>query len=427
MAIQDLTPQLRTRLNRMERAVGWFLFLAMALLIFGFSYYIYKTAENRGWFKNKAKYFIFADSAKNLVPGTTPVELLGKNVGTVTRIEPMPARGEGSEYNVYVEFEILEPYYGYVWTEGSQVTLTSDNPLTGNLVLDVSRGTNGYNTYIAYPVKQMSLDEIQNSSARDNLRLGQDVYSGTNLLFKAWRPVTNLTGITNTDLWIIDHSLQKARLTAVWNEKGRHYEPLTESTKPYELPTVQEVALTDRLEAMIGQVQDALPGILALTNKINAVLDNTATLTSNLNEVANNARPAASNLAVITANLRDPKGSLGDWLIPTNLNAELNSTLLNANVTITNADTNMVMLAESIEHSLNNLADITSNLNQQVQSNSNILTQISDIVVNADQFVQGLKHFWLLRSAFKTPKTNAPVANVSAPGGSPRANGQNQR
>src|SRR5580692_252227 len=93
MALQDLTPQLRTRLNRMERAVGWFLVLAMALLIFGFGYYIYKTAESRGWFKNKARYFIFLDSAKGLVPGTTAVELLGKNVGTVTDVQPMPARG----------------------------------------------------------------------------------------------------------------------------------------------------------------------------------------------------------------------------------------------------------------------------------------------------------------------------------------------
>ena len=75
----------------MERAVGWFLFLATALLLFGFGYYIYKTAESKGWFKNKAKYFIFVDSAKNLAPGTS-VELLGKEVGHVTDVQPMPAR-----------------------------------------------------------------------------------------------------------------------------------------------------------------------------------------------------------------------------------------------------------------------------------------------------------------------------------------------
>ena len=50
MALQDLTPQLRTRLSRMERAVGWFVFLAMLLLAFGFVYYVYATAERKGWF-----------------------------------------------------------------------------------------------------------------------------------------------------------------------------------------------------------------------------------------------------------------------------------------------------------------------------------------------------------------------------------------
>ena len=49
MALQDLTPQLRTRLSRVERAVGWFVFLATLLLLFGFGYYLKHTAERRGW------------------------------------------------------------------------------------------------------------------------------------------------------------------------------------------------------------------------------------------------------------------------------------------------------------------------------------------------------------------------------------------
>src|SRR5271165_6058363 len=138
MAIQDLTPQLRTRLNRMERAVGWFLFLATALLVFGFGFYIYKRAESKGWFKNKARYYVFTQSAKGLAIGD-PVELLGKNVGSITDVQPMPARGPGSEYNVYVEFEVLEPYYGYLWTEGSVASLNSANPLLGSRVLEVSK------------------------------------------------------------------------------------------------------------------------------------------------------------------------------------------------------------------------------------------------------------------------------------------------
>ena len=304
--------------------------------------------------------------------------------------------------------------------------MTSDNPFTGVQVLSVSRGSNGYSTYISFPVREMSWSEIEGSPDLANLRLGQEIHDGTRLTHRAWQPVTNLVGFEKTNLWIIDRSSQKKSLTAVWDDKLHRYKPLAKDTKPYELPTLQEVPLTDRLQGLVSAIEAALPNILALTNKISTVLDNSAALTSNLNNVAESARPAASNLAVITAQLREPKGSLGEWLIPTNLNAQLETTLLNANVTITNADTNLVALAESIGRSLENLANITSNLNVQVQSNSNMLRQISDIVVHSDEFVQGLKRHWLLRSAFKTPSTNAPGSRSAEPLFSPRASGGRQ-
>jgi len=45
MALQDLTPQLRTRLSRLERVVGIFVVLATLLLLAGLGYYVYSTAE----------------------------------------------------------------------------------------------------------------------------------------------------------------------------------------------------------------------------------------------------------------------------------------------------------------------------------------------------------------------------------------------
>ncbi|MGO8764444.1 MAG: hypothetical protein ACLQSR_04820, partial [Limisphaerales bacterium] len=63
MPLQDLTPQLRTRLSHMERAVGWFVFLATALLIFGFGYYLYHLADQRGWFKIKANFHTYLQSS----------------------------------------------------------------------------------------------------------------------------------------------------------------------------------------------------------------------------------------------------------------------------------------------------------------------------------------------------------------------------
>src|SRR3989442_12447670 len=111
MALQDLPPQLRTRLSRMERAVGWFVLLATALRIFGLVYYVYPPAERKGWFLTKARYFTFTDRATGLKAGD-PVQLMGFEVGQITRIDAQPP--EDYAHNVYVEFEIKQPYYGYL-------------------------------------------------------------------------------------------------------------------------------------------------------------------------------------------------------------------------------------------------------------------------------------------------------------------------
>src|SRR5512141_1328576 len=144
MALQDLTPQLRTRLSRMERAVGWFVMLALAALIFGFAYYVYNTAERKGWFLTKAPYYTFAKSATGLKPGD-PVRLMGFDAGAITDIKPMP--GDQFEYNVYIEFVLKDPNYGYIWTEGSRARIATADFL-GKRVLEVTKGTGGYPTYV---------------------------------------------------------------------------------------------------------------------------------------------------------------------------------------------------------------------------------------------------------------------------------------
>src|SRR5688572_4138307 len=133
MALQDLTPQLRTRLSRMERTVGWFVLLATALLAFGFVYYAYNTAKRKGWFLTKAPYFTFTDRATGLKVGD-PVMLMGFEVGQITVIDAQPP--EDFYYNVYVEFEVKQPYYDYLWSVGSRAkVLTAD--LLGKRVLEV--------------------------------------------------------------------------------------------------------------------------------------------------------------------------------------------------------------------------------------------------------------------------------------------------
>jgi predicted signal transduction protein with EAL and GGDEF domain len=184
------------------------------------------------------------------------------------------------------------------------------------------------------------------------------------------------------------------------------------------LRAVETPPISDQLQAMVLQVQTAVPNILALTNKIATVLDNAANATSNLNVTLVGTRPAltnligiTTNLAVITTQLREPGGPLV-WALGTNGNAQLQSSLTNANSLLANTDTNLTAL-------LINLANITSNLNAQVQANSNMLSGISKTVVDADDFVQGLKRHWLFRSAFKkenaAEKTNAPPPDLRPP------------
>jgi hypothetical protein len=400
----------------MERIVGWFIIAATALMFLAFGYYLYRAAEQRGWFEVKALYCTYSDTGAGLAVGD-PVQLMGFSIGRITRIRPMPPRGKGSDHNVQIEFLIIGTNYSYIWTGNSRAKFV-DSGFLGKRQLDITKGTNGYSTYLNYPVAQMTLAAIKSSPRLEKLRLGGEIYRGTNLESKAWVALaTNLdrlAGLGLSSVWTIDTGSRNKNITAVWNDQENHYEPLTE-TNIYVLPPDEPPALMDRVQGMVSQVEDALPNFLAFTNQIAAALANSVQLTSNLNAVAAGIRPAVSDVTAITANLRDPRGSLGEWLIPANLNHQLAATLVNANGAITNlngaltnVNTNLLMVFDQVGSSLANLADLTSSLDHQVQVNSNILTQISDIIVNGDDFIQGLKRHWFLRSAFKPAKTNAP-------------------
>jgi MlaD protein len=431
MALQDLTPQLRTRLSRMERAVGWFVVLAIALLVLGFAYYVYHTAENKGWFLTKAPYYTFTDSASGIKIGD-PVMLMGLAVGQITRMEPMPP--EYFQHNIYVEFAIKAPYYGYLWTEGSRAKVATAS-LLGNRVLEVTKGTGGQATYIFNPLHEVTLAEARDLAASPNWVLAQTAYdaTGTNLIGDAKWPLTNVTAMAAagyTNLWVMDLSHKRKFMTGIWNNSQAHYDPYTTDSKPYELPSMESASITERLDKLVAQVEQALPHILGLTNELNRVLANSTVLTSNLNAAVVRAQPAVSNLAVITAQLDRP-GGLGEWLLTTNLHRQLETTLDaagttlgTANTTLQTADTNLAVLAESLGRSLENLANLTSNLNAQVQANTNVLSQISRAIVDADDFVQGLKRHWLFRSAFRTKRTNASPAAPPAPLQSPKARGE---
>jgi ABC-type transporter Mla subunit MlaD len=405
----------------MERAVGWFVLLATALLVFGFVYYAYTTAKRKGWFLTKVPYFTFTDRATGLKVGD-PVMLMGFEVGQITRIDAQPP--EDFYFNVYVEFEIKEPHYGYLWTVGSRAKVGTADFL-GKRVVEVTKGTGGYPTYIFNPLREFTIRQAESFPEIESWQLAQDIYIETpdgeqQLVLPAFVPLlqTNLQRLAaagRTEFVALDKREKRKKPTAVWADKKGTYVKFIPKDDPtanvkanlYWLYSDESPAVTERLETLVDAVARALPDFFALTNQISHVLSNTTGLTANLNAFAIEARPAATNLARLSAQLRQP-GALGEWMLGTNANPQISATLDSAHTFINRADTNLVELAESLARSLDNLGDITSNLNAQVQANTNILSSISKAVVDVDELVQGLKQHWLLRSAFRSRATNAP-------------------
>jgi hypothetical protein len=421
MALQDLTPQLRTRLSRMERAVGWFVFLAVVLLAFGFVYYLYTTAERKGWFLIKARYFTFVNAATGLKVGD-PVMLMGFDAGSITSIKPMPA--DQFMYNVYVEFELKAPNYGYIWTEGSRAKVVTTD-LLGKRVLEVTKGSGGYPTYIFYPMMTVNAAQAKNLPQPGRWVLGEEIQdpNGTNLLAKPMQPLSELPDLAAagyTNVLALNTSIEEKAMTGMWNDKQGRYVVYNPKSPGFYLHEDESPAITEQLQRMVTEVERALPNVLNLTNQLSVVLSNSAVLTSNLNLVAMAAQPALSNLAKATQHLDQP-GSLGEWLIPTNINFELAGTLSNANLAVIAANTNLAAVMDNVNRSLDNAANLTSNLNSQVSANSNMLSSISSTVTHADEFVQGLKRFWLFKHLFKSETSPAPHPAPSRPLRSPKA------
>ena len=426
MPLQDLTPQLRTRLNQKERAVGWFVFLATVLLLCGFGYYLYHAAQSKGWFLVKARFFTYVKSASDLSLGD-PVYLMGFRVGEVTGFTAMPPR---TTNNVRIDFIVNQinqsgrtpvPYYSYVLSEGSVVKLNSSGFL-GKRGLEITRGTRGFGLYTTHSPQRLTLAQAQSLPDPEKWRLAENILDEkSNILVVAFTSFTNMTDIVEAqpDSLLAFHIIGKPRrIAAVWNKALQRYQAYDsgneDPTNAYELPAFESPAIGDQLEAMVSQVQQALPNVLALTNKLFAVLDNAALATSNLNVAIAAAHPLVTNFAAISGDLRGA-GALGAWVLGTNASFQLEGALTNASVLLANVDTNLDALTEQIGLTLNNLADITSNLNLQVQANSNLLGGISKTVMDSDSFIQGLKHHWLLRSAFKTKATNQPALKNPPP------------
>ncbi len=394
MALQDLTPQLRTRLSRMERVVGWFVSLATALLLFGFGYYIYHTAERKGWFKIKAPFFTYVKSSEGLNVND-PVVMMGFQVGQITLIHAMPP---GDPHNVRVEFEITDPYFRYIRTGGSFVKVNSADFL-GKRELEITRGTNGLGSYevvVTQPISVLSLDDAKKLAVKSpgQWQLAQDVLDeNSNVVFHAYDHVETVLDESNAALlaqcafesnsiYVYDNTEKdKDHIVASWYRPKHRYQNFTPTSEDAYLHAVETPPISDQLQAMVLQVQTALPNILGLTNQLAAVLSNSIAATANLNTDLAEARPLLTNFTGISDQLKVPGGVL-TWALGTNGSEQLQDALTHANATLAGTDTNLTAI-------LFHLADITSNLNMQVQENTNMLGSISKSLLTPTIWFKG--------------------------------------
>jgi ABC-type transporter Mla subunit MlaD len=243
----------------------------------------------------------------------------------------------------------------------------------GNITTITAQSPAEHRVFVGMEVRQPYYGYIWSDSKVRIAAVG--LLGGRNLEItagEAGMPTVREVGGKISELWIHDH-----------------WVPIGKVHKGVRLDPDEQPSLSDRAQKLVSTVESALPNILGLTNQLYTVLTNTAQLTANANQMV-------TNLTVITTNLRDPHGSFGEWLIPNDLH------------------TNLTAVVASLNDTIMNLAAITSNLNAQVESNDKILTQISGLVVNTDNMVQGLKKHWLLRGVFQkmNSQTNALPSSV---------------
>jgi len=415
--------------------VGVFVVLAALLLLAGLAFYIHQRAQSKGWFDQKMYYFTFVRTAAGLKIGD-PVMLMGSAVGEITDIKP---EEPGAWYNVFVAFYVKAPNDGYLWEDSRAKVGAAD--FLGKRFIEVTKGTNGTPTYLFYPITELNLQDAGSLSESNLFFFAEDIYDGTgtnvivgvNSRFNkdALVEITRSASVTSIRLYA--KSVKTKRPTGLWDSQvARYRDPNENETtkKGYFMLPVEPPALNERLETvavqaerMVALVEGALPNVLGLTNQLQRLLDNAVTATSHADELLANARPIVANLTRITENISEPDGSLGTWLIPPNLSLQLTQALASANTILTNSDAQITTLAGGLDLTIENLANITSNLHAQVRANTNLVSEVSKLIIDTDDMVQGLKRHWLLRSAFKGKSSPSPQP-TRAPARSPKDAGR---
>jgi ABC-type transporter Mla subunit MlaD len=366
MALQDLTPQLRTRLSRVEWFVGLFLGVTALLMLVGFASYLRQTAEARGWFVTEVPYYTYLPEASGLKVGSR-VQLMGFQVGEVTEVNALPPDQWRSweyyvtnDYNVFVAFNVREKYAGYVNSDARVKVGGFPVDLLGGAQLDLTMGsTNGVITFGPAPNGKPGV-------LWEKFAYADPGADRTNKLLK-YGPLTN--GSKGYYVRLDQAETMVAAATRILARVDEISGSVATSLPP----------LTAELQASVETLRRALPGF---TNELGMLLVSARQtlpgLTNNLDQVLSNTRD-------LTAQLRDT------WPMLTN---QLEQTL---------------GVTRELAGQLNTaLPTLTSNVNVTFTNVNVILTRDTNITANSSQMVsnvnQLLTRHWLFRSAFKDKK-----------------------
>lgn len=395
MALQDLTPQLRTRLRKVEWMVVLFLGGTALLLLGSLGGFIFRTGEARGWWVDEVPYYTYVDDATGIKVGT-PVHMMGFKVGEVTKVDALPLDQlrrwdyyQTNQFRAFVGFKVRdkEPsrYPGYISSD-SRVKLGGfPVEIAGGVVLEVSVGS----------------------------------MSGT-------LTTTNLGG---GRIGVLSDKFAYDELSGKKDSPNRRYLPLSESKTGYYLPLDQSETLLAQVQQVLAKVRGigtkvdaALPG---LTEELYLTLTNVHAITEQLRP--NVGPPGALGAMVLPTNLVarfGQPGGLGDLILPTHLNAQLTATLAAVPGTLSNLDQRTASLGALITNLVKGTAPLgnaITNLDLTMDDmRSNTVPQATALLRTLDSFVEGMKRHWLFRGAFKAPKAEGrPVPrgtnSVSAP------------
>ncbi len=366
MPIQDLTPQLRTRLRKVEWITGLFLGVTALLMLGGFVYFLKQTAEARGWFITYVPYYTYLNDATGVKEGT-PVKMLGFTVGEVTEVTAIRLEErqtwdyyQTNNFNVFVAFKVTPKYAGYIFTDYRVRISGFPVELAGGSFLELQPG--GKSTV---PTAKMVNDKAE----------------GVLWEKYAYTPSSNL--------------LQYGALT---NKQKGYYLAVDQSETL--LAQAQRILknaddITAFLRTDLPRVtQDALQ-TLSFTRQTIGALTNDVVLTLQTARLA--VASLTNDLGGLIANSRRITGQVADVL--PGLTNDLANTLATSRRLMDSVNEQLPAIAGNVNLTL-------TNLNVLLLRDTNITANTSLLVSNVNNLIT--KH-WLFRSAFKAQSGAKPT------------------